>query len=571
MQGDIRARLADAVNDAHRGTGSYGYYIDHSGDDASGDVVYSCNGDVRMCGYEIANVGGKIAVNLGMDDSKNVVPLTTYQEEADDDDHYASMEESFKTAKLYTSLPLYERFISKSERDSASSDDFAGKGKSFPILKASDVGAAVHAMGRAGSSNYGMAQIKANIIRIAKAKGFTSELPKAWRGDSSASESAHKPLSSEDIAKLNALRESGILTAGLVASVVAAGQRLAPAVTRLGSQVSGETGATLALTESASTLETIVLKEAKADYEIKLIAPGKGSSAFYPKEVLQRDGPKVFKAGTHVYLNHPTAAEESARPEGDVKNLAGVLASDAVYHESHAKGPGLYARMKVFADHGQLVEEKAPHVGMSIRANGVAESGKQRDGLPILKELTSAESVDVVTRAGAGGMILTEAARPNSQEGEMTLQEAQKLIDEGIAKATSPLLERAIKGDAREEAERILSGTAFKEARFESARAKIVEAALRQIPKKDGALDVDEFRKIVAKEAKDMGDFLGTLMGTGEVRGMGPSFNAQPVDEERLREAAKRQREDLKALDLEEAEIMSELTGIRLVKKEEAA
>jgi hypothetical protein len=564
MQGDIRARLADAVNDAHRGTGSYGYYIDHSGDDASGDVVYSCNGDVRMCGYEIASVGGKVAVNLGMDDSKNVVPLTTYQEEADDDDHYASMEESFKAAKLYTTLPLYERFISKSERDSASSDDFAGKGKSFPILKASDVGAAVHAMGRAGSSNYGMAQLKANIIRIAKAKGFTSELPKTWRGDStSASESLRTPPNTAYTLMQNGVQLSDSQAKALGLSVVSASdQRESDATANRG---------TLVLCESASTLETIVLKEAKADYEIKLIAPGKGSSAFYPKEVLQRDGPKVFKAGTHVYLNHPTAAEESARPEGDVKNLAGVLASDAVYNESHAKGPGLYARMKVFADHGQMVEEKAAHVGMSIRANGVAESGKQRDGLPILKELTSAESVDVVTRAGAGGMILTEAARPNSQEGEMTLQEAQKLIDEGIAKATSPLLERAIRGDAREEAERILSGTAFKEARFESARTKIVEAALRQIPKKDGALDVDEFRKIVAKEAKDMGDFLGTLMGTGEVRGMGPSFGAQPVDEEKLREAAKRQREDAKALDLEEAEIMSELTGLRLVKKEEAA
>jgi hypothetical protein len=179
---------------------------------------------------------------------------------------------------------------------------------------------------------------------------------------------------------------------------------------------------TLALVESASTLETIVLKEAKADYGIKLIAPGKGSSAFYPKEVLERDGPKVFKAGTHVYLNHPTAAEEASRPEGDVKNLAGVLTTSAVYNEAGASGPGLYARMKVFADHAQTVEEKAPHVGMSIRASGIAESGKSKDGLPVLKELTSAESVDVVTKAGAGGMILQEGARPvSAKEGVQSL------------------------------------------------------------------------------------------------------------------------------------------------------
>ena len=44
-----------------------------------------------------------------------------------------------------------------------------GKGKSFPILKPGD------------------AALKANIIRIAKAKGWTSELPKAWEsGDDKA-------------------------------------------------------------------------------------------------------------------------------------------------------------------------------------------------------------------------------------------------------------------------------------------------------------------------------------------------------------------------------------------------
>jgi hypothetical protein len=56
-----------------------------------------------------------------------------------------------------------------------------GKGKSFPIMKRRDMFAAVHAMGRAGSDNYGPDQLKANIIRIAKAKGLTSELPKAWQ------------------------------------------------------------------------------------------------------------------------------------------------------------------------------------------------------------------------------------------------------------------------------------------------------------------------------------------------------------------------------------------------------
>lgn len=62
-----------------------------------------------------------------------------------------------------------------------------------------------------------------------------------------------------------------------------------------------ETG--LQLIESALTLEPIILREAKADYQIKLIAPGAGASAYYPPAVLKRDGPNVFKEGTQVFLN----------------------------------------------------------------------------------------------------------------------------------------------------------------------------------------------------------------------------------------------------------------------------
>src|SRR6185369_815639 len=286
-----------------------------------------------------------------------------------------------------------------------------------------------------------------------------------------------------------------------------------------GSGTSVNRQTSLQLVESAQTLETIVLREARADYEIKLIAPGKGSSAFYPAEVLQRDGPKVFKEGTHVYLNHATKAEEAARPEGDVKNLAGVLTTSAVYHENHAKGPGLYARMKVFADHGQLVEEKAAHVGMSIRAGGIAEAGgRLRDGLPILKEFTSAESVDVVTRAGAGGMILTEAAKPQiqTQESEMDEAAVQKLIESAVKSAQAPLLERAIRGDAREAATRILKDVNLQEA----SKSRVIDLVLsRELPILEGALDATKFTELVNAEAKREGAYVASLTNAGRVTG----------------------------------------------------
>ncbi len=495
---DICKSLSDELKDMF--PGQYAYVCDVYGDSESGDVVYYCNGETWKAPYEIGEINGKRETAIDDDQAINVVPRTVYDEEADEEDHYAGM----------TQEQVAERFVSKAERDAADSGDFAGKGKSFPILKPADVMAAVRSMGRAGSDNKSTGALKSSIIRIAKKKGWTKYLPKAWQdGDS---------------------KESLVNGKG-----------------------------ELVLCESAATLETIVLKEAKADYEIKLIAPGKGSSAFYPKEVLQRDGPKVFKAGTHVYLNHPTAAEEAARPEGDVKNLAGVLSTDATYNESHTKGPGLYARMKVFADHASTVEEKASHVGMSIRASGIAESGARKEGLPVLKELTHAESVDVVTRAGAGGMILTEAARPQSQkEGDMSPEEVKTLVESSVKaalteaqKPLADLRQRAIRGDAREEAARLLESVTLPE----KAKTRIIQRALTStFPlTADGSLDMKAFSDFVVAEAQAEGAYLASITGSGRILGMGSAGTVVEIDkksEKKLRKEAERaQKNDLQVME----------------------
>lgn len=530
---DVRSRLSDAVNDAHRGTGNWASYIDHTGDGTTGDCIYSVNGDMMKAPYELGNVGGKATASVDTASAKGVIPVTSYQEEADDEDHYTAMNE----AKLYATVPLYERFISKATRKAASGDSFAGKGKSFPILKPEDVSAALHSIGRAGPGNYDAGTLRANIKRIAKAKGFA--LPDSLKD---ASESARTQLSSEGISQLNALKESGTLTEAQVQEAVSSG--VWPAT------VARETSDdSIKLFESAVSLDTIKLTEAKADYEIKLIAPGAGSSAFYPAEVLKRDGPKVFKAGTHVYLNHQTAAEEAQRPEGDVRNLAGVLSSGATYHESHAKGPGLYGRMKVFQDHAQIVEEKAAHVGMSIRASGIAESGKRKDGLPILKELTGAESVDVVTKAGAGGMILTEAAKP-AKEGEMTLEETQKAINDGIAAATAPLLERALKADAIAETHSVLEGTSAPAETKARIVKRVSESAL---PVKDGVMDIAKLRESIAAIAKEECEYASKLAGGNKVFGMGNAETATVTESVKPEEITARRVQAFMRLGLTEA------------------
>ena len=199
---------------------------------------------------------------------------------------------------------------------------------------------------------------------------------------------------------------------------------------------------------------------------------------------------------------------------------------------------------------------------MSIRASGVAESGKTKDGVPVLKELTSAESVDVVTRAGAGGMILSESANPaDKKEPEMDLKEAQKLVQEAVAAATAPLLERNMRADAKDEAEVILEGVDL----TPTAKRRVIEASLKAMPLKEGKLDLDEFRKVVVAEAKDMAKILSEATGGGRVFGMGLAPAPTEADTEKLREAAKRAKKEAKRMKESEDAVFARLTGIHKV------
>jgi hypothetical protein len=142
-------------------------------------------------------------------------------------------------------------------------------------------------------------------------------------------------------------------------------------------------------------------KRRKRRWEAKVIESGWGSSGYYGASMLAEYGPKVFKAGTKVFMNHPSASEASDRPERDVHQLAGKLVSDAVFRES-----GLYAEIEFYSHYAPIIEEMADDVGLSIHALGNAVEGEAegRQG-PIIESLVEDPftSVDVVTVAGAGG------------------------------------------------------------------------------------------------------------------------------------------------------------------------
>jgi hypothetical protein len=142
--------------------------------------------------------------------------------------------------------------------------------------------------------------------------------------------------------------------------------------------------------------------ETKKKWHVKIIEAGWGSSGYYPASVLEADGPRVFKAGTKVFMNHPGLND---RPERDVQKLAGKLVSDAVFSEN-----ALFADIEFYSSYAPVIREMAGDVGLSIHAFGDAKLGEAegRQG-PIVESLIEdpLTSVDVVTVAGAGGKFLT--------------------------------------------------------------------------------------------------------------------------------------------------------------------
>lgn len=152
---------------------------------------------------------------------------------------------------------------------------------------------------------------------------------------------------------------------------------------------------------------------------VSLITPGWGSSGYYSADVLEAAATdRVFPAGTHMYMNHPSATEAYDRPERDVKDLAAVLLEDAVW----TPGQALEADAMVFSNWRAPLAEMAPYIGVSIRGAAEVEEGEAegRRGR-IMTKLVEGSSVDFVTKAGRGGSFeVLESAWSQGHTGDVS-------------------------------------------------------------------------------------------------------------------------------------------------------
>lgn len=209
-----------------------------------------------------------------------------------------------------------------------------------------------------------------------------------------------------------------------------------------------------------------------AVWRVKVIEGNKrGSSAYYPKEVVEAGAP-LFKKGTRVYGDHPTADEKWSRPERSYRHIVGVFESDSEFD-----GTDLYANVKFYSQDREFIKERAEDgvIGMSIRAAGDVE--ETADG-PVLKAFTSVTSVDVVTTAGAGGGFdkLLESARENSvsESGAESKEKEETMeLPKELAEALDALVSGIKTLTDRAEAEDTAKATAVAEAaRLEEAEKK---------------------------------------------------------------------------------------------------
>jgi hypothetical protein len=302
------------------------------------------------------------------------------------------------------------------------------------------------------------------------------------------------------------------------------------------------TGAIVPLVEKAVGPDSTI--------KIKVIQAGQGSSGYYGADMLKRDGPKVFTPGLHMYIDHPSLSEETDRPERSVKDLAGTLTTAARWEEEGAAGPGLYADAQIRSDFAPLIEELAPHIGVSIRAWGKARNGEV-DGKPtrIIDTIEHAGSVDFVTIPGAGGSILqlVESAR-NRRAQQPT--EDDDVSKEELEEANRKIAELQAWKDAQEA--RAAEATLLGEARTLVAetlasitlpvptRARLTEALAANPPLKDGALDRETLTTKVKEAAAREVEYLTQATGGNPIRNLGDTTPTTPSTVATLEESEKR-------------------------------
>ncbi len=227
---------------------------------------------------------------------------------------------------------------------------------------------------------------------------------------------------------------------------------------------------------------------------VTIITPGKGSSGTYPPETIKKlaESP-IWDSPVHMYMNHATGSERASRPEGDIRELAGVIDGRPVVGDSGA----LVGRAKIFPEYRDFIRERAPYIGVSINASGIMAPGKDR----VIQEITQIDSVDFVTKPGRGGKIT--AVLESSREVDGMANNIVEADGVPVAKPAPAPVQDAPKAESPEVTELKKQVEDLKAERDELA-AKVEELEAESAKKDAEAVVSEAFRNVDAPMTRKM-------------------------------------------------------------------
>nr|DAT45611.1 MAG TPA: Prohead core protein protease [Caudoviricetes sp.] len=226
---------------------------------------------------------------------------------------------------------------------------------------------------------------------------------------------------------------------------------------------------------------------------VTIITPGKGSSGEYPPETIKRlaESP-IWDSPVHMYMNHATGSERASRPEGDIRELAGVIDGRPVVDDSGA----LVGRAKIFPEYRDFIRERAPYIGVSINASGIMAPGKDR----VIQEITQVDSVDFVTKPGRGGKITAVLESSREVDGMANIVEADGVP---VAKPAPAPVKDAPKAESPEVAE-LKKQVEDLKAECDELKVKVEELEAESAKKDAEAVVSEAFRNVDAPMTRKM-------------------------------------------------------------------
>lgn len=262
------------------------------------------------------------------------------------------------------------------------------------------------------------------------------------------------------------------------------------------------------LTEASNI---VILEEAGSSKDTKikvtLITEGTGNDGHYTADALRKavkDG--VFKEAK-MFLNHQTADERKARPEGDVTKWAGSIIGNPTFVDRNGNEPAkIQGEAKVYPDFAPFIKARKDDLGLSVRV-GAYNSGKTQNGKPLVESIAYALSTDFVTQAGRGGKIdemyesyrQSQAVADDKKELEVMTDDEKKLFttlqESNAGYATR--LDRLEEENNKLRASKILAESFTGTGLSVRAQSRISAAVNINLPVVNGVLDVVKLQESI--------------------------------------------------------------------------